>query len=416
MTPNLIMPDADSYFSREKAAGYNRQIIERTRVVVAGAGALGQWIMLCLALIGYPLVTCVDFDRFDESNATRSPFYGRGRFKAPCVAAGARRMCTARAGVCFRYFVGMVQQLGDILFREAQPVVVFSALDSQPGRLWLADRCRKASVPLVEGGFHGEHWNVSVFANSCDDAPCWACGQTDIEPRRVFSCEAYAREAESDGFIPATAPGAMALAACMVSLATQLLHGNDSLADCTLVTDLNRGKVQLMRRSCDSSCRLDHRVLARKAVQLTCNSRATVAELLRELEHVSDDAIVHLPASFIRVAPCVRCHESCLVNKPEWAIHQSPRCRACGGRFERSSDLPEQHGVLSQEASANLLEVSLADVGLGPGLLLCISGRDAPHTVALAGTSCGMLDAADLDSNNEHIPEGLSTFVDAPVS
>ena len=42
--------------------------------------------MLCLALIGYPRVTCVDMDWFEDSNATRSPFYCEGWPKARAVA------------------------------------------------------------------------------------------------------------------------------------------------------------------------------------------------------------------------------------------------------------------------------------------------------------------------------------------
>ena len=71
-------------YSREIAAGYEPRVIASATVILAGAGALAQFIALCLALIGFPNVIIVDMGHFDDvSNITRS---GRQRFGMPDTA------------------------------------------------------------------------------------------------------------------------------------------------------------------------------------------------------------------------------------------------------------------------------------------------------------------------------------------
>lgn len=378
-------PSARDRFSREAAAGYRREIIESANVVVAGAGALGQFLMLCLSLIGYPRVTCVDMDYFEESNATRSPFYSEGRAKAEAVTSGARAMCTATGDIVYRFAVGMIQRLGDALFTGPGRTVVLSAVDSQPARLWLAQRCRKHRVMLVEGGFYKERWNVSAFLNEDDSSPCWACGMDSFETARVFSCNTYAQQANTGGFIPATAPGAMSLASFQVGLMTQLLHGNHALADSTLAVDLHQATVRQMRRIVDPNCRVDHRVIAAEVVKIACKPQSTVRSLLRNVAALAGDAIVHLPASFVRVAPCTGCRNSVLVNHPEWSLQAPLRCRQCGGAFEPAQGMAEQHGMLSMATSESFLDTALETVGIGPGLHLDVEGQHEQITVAISG-------------------------------
>ena len=182
-------------------------------------------------------------DTFEESNGTRSPFYENGVTKAKATAVGALDMCTATGQRTYRYAVAPVQQLGDVVFESASAVI--SAVDCMMARTWLAQRTRKHRVPLIEGGFHGERMNSSTLLNASEDQPCWACGQEITSPGRVFSCDAYARRAEQSGFTPATAPGAMALAAIMTGQLTQILHGNHELANTTLAADLRMGTMRL---------------------------------------------------------------------------------------------------------------------------------------------------------------------------
>lgn len=374
--------EATERFSREAAAGYDREIIEEANVVLVGTGALGQFVALCLALIGYLRITFIDMDVFEESNATRSPFYCQGASKAKATAEGAARLCTATNEKHYRYGSTHVQRFGDAIFRGA--TAVLCAVDSQSGRGWLAQRCRLHGVPLIEGGFRAERWNVSTLLNGSDEEPCWACGQQLTASGRIFACDAYARNVELQGFIPATAPGAMGLAATMVGQLTQLLHGNHELANTTLAADLRLGIMRLSRRVSDPNCVLDHRV-AREVTDIPVTPDDTVAALLAEVEkHVSEPMVV-LPAPFIRNAACRGCHALASVQQPEWALDGPPLCTECGGTDERSEGVPEQHGYLARQTSTSIADLTLGQIGLGPRLLLRVEDESGVAMIRIGG-------------------------------
>ena len=347
------------WFSREEAAGYDRNVIDRANVILVGCGALGQFLALALALIGYPHVLFIDMDRFEESNISRSPFYRRGCNKAEAAALAAQRLCTATGPIRYRYANCMVQWLGDAVFRPGERTIVLLAVDGLPARWWVAERCRAMGVPLVEGGFHADRWNLSIFPNNAGD-PCWACSQGEIETGRVFSCDTYARQAIEAGFIPATAPGAMSLAAWQLAAATALAHGDSTLANTTVFGDLRTGRTQLMRSVANPDCSLGHAIACQDALQLDCRPEDSVGTLLAEAETLMPEPVVQLPASFIRTAPCGRCRRPVLVERPEWAVEGVPICASCGGSFIPGEGLLlEQHGSLSSQTCETILETPL---------------------------------------------------------
>ena len=391
------MDEHTERFSRERAAGYSREIIDRSDVVLAGCGALGQFVALVLALSGFPKITFIDMDIFEESNISRSPFFRLGWNKAKATALYAKQLCTATGSAVYAYSTDMVQRLGDAIFTRAPNTIVFAAVDNLAARFWLAQRCRLTGIPLVEGGFHAQRWNSSVFPNRNAKEPCWACDHAgERTSSRVFSCDAYARAAIRGGAIPATATGAMALAAHQVEAAIAMLHGDLTLASSTIFGHLRQGPSFVMKRIPNVDCALNHRIVVSEAVPLSTSPCDSVGQLLADVAQLVPAPIVGLPASFIRVAPCAQCRQPAVVEEPDWALEGPPVCGACGGRFERSTArVPEQHGMLSEPTSEDILNIPLSMLGLGPGLHVNVTGPKDRLTVRLAGNVTDFLTRAD---------------------
>ena len=150
----------DNYMSRERAAGYDPNRLQETRVLLVGAGALGQNLGLNLALSQVGRVAVVDFDEFEGHNATRSPCFPSpyerrrwGNSKAAVVAKKLRKLASWSEWPHVMFGTGPIQQFGDSFFHDA--TVVLSAVDSNTARAYIAGMCRKHRKPLVEGGFRG---------------------------------------------------------------------------------------------------------------------------------------------------------------------------------------------------------------------------------------------------------------------
>src|ERR1700690_1793765 len=72
---------------------WDQEKIAKCRLLVVGAGALGNEILKNAALLGFTQVVVVDLDRIEESNLSRAVLYRSedvGRFKAEAAACAYR--------------------------------------------------------------------------------------------------------------------------------------------------------------------------------------------------------------------------------------------------------------------------------------------------------------------------------------
>ena len=91
----LVIDDDDRYSRLRLIAWWDQDKLAASRVMVVGAGALGNEVLKNLALLGVGTVYLVDFDHIEESNLTRSVLFRHrdcGRPKAEAAAEALRDM------------------------------------------------------------------------------------------------------------------------------------------------------------------------------------------------------------------------------------------------------------------------------------------------------------------------------------
>lgn len=221
----LHVDDDDRYARLRLIPWWDQQRLERARVLVVGAGALGNEVLKNLALVGVGQLFVVDYDVVEAANLTRSVLFrarDRGRKKAEVAAAAARELnpdlrVTAIVG-------NVLTDVGLGLFRDAD--VVVGCLDNREARLWVNRACWKVSTPWIDGGIEELNGVVKVFTPP--DSPCYECAMTENDYRLLdlhYSCPLLRQEDLVAGRVPTVPTIASLIGGLQAQEALKLIHG-----------------------------------------------------------------------------------------------------------------------------------------------------------------------------------------------
>jgi molybdopterin/thiamine biosynthesis adenylyltransferase len=209
---------------------WNQEKIRETRVLVVGAGALGNEILKNLALLGFQRVIIVDLDRIEESNLSRAVLYRSsdvGEFKASAAARSFREL--ASDATVQPLAANLVHECGLGLFQWSD--LIIAGLDNREARLWINRAAWKMNRPWVDGAIEGINGVARVFVPGTP--PCYECtlGETDWELlNRRMSCNLLLREQDTAGKVPTTPTISSIIAGVQVQEALKLIHGLPTLA------------------------------------------------------------------------------------------------------------------------------------------------------------------------------------------
>ena len=151
--------------------------LARAKVLVIGAGALGNEIIKNLALLGVGNIFIVDLDRIENSNLSRSVLYqvtDSHHFKAETAARAAKEIFP---DLNVHHFNGNVAyDLGMGVFRWAD--VVLGGLDNREARLAINRYCWRVNRPWIDGAIEQIEGCARVFV---PDGPCYECTMSELD-------------------------------------------------------------------------------------------------------------------------------------------------------------------------------------------------------------------------------------------
>ncbi len=273
---------ADDRFSRFRLIDWwDQERIASARVLVVGAGALGNEILKNLALLGFRRILVVDLDRIELSNLSRGVLFREsdiGREKAEAAAAAVRSLYPQANVVGLR--ANVMQQLGLGVFDWAD--VILGGLDNREARLFLNRSAWKMGKPWVDGAIEGVNGVVRVFESG--RPACYECtlGAVDwaILERRM-SCNLLTRADEEQGKVATTPTTSSVIAGIQVQEALKLLHGLPTLSGKGYVFEGLRHTSYVTEYTPDPDCQ-SHYVFDR-VVRLKERSDTLTAEALCRL-------------------------------------------------------------------------------------------------------------------------------------
>jgi adenylyltransferase/sulfurtransferase len=353
--PNL---QKDRLGTFEFISWWERDKVRNAKVMIVGAGALGNEVIKNLALMGVGNIFIIDFDKIEAANLSRSVLFresDNNRSKAEVAAARAK---SVNPDVHVQYLNGDVTaQLGLGIVRRMD--VIIGCLDNREARLAVNRFAYWLNKPWVDGAIQELLGLVRVFVPG--QGACYECTLTEVAIRDLslrYSCPLLARANILKGKVPTTPTIASIIGGMQSQDALKLVHGlpvePGKVVHFNGMTNDMHTTSYNVRDDCESHWTYgDITELPARA------ERTTLDDLLRIARaDLGNDAIIELDQELITKLECPNCHTVDEVLKPLNDVsYEAGHCPTCGLLREATMT----HVITGDE---NFLHRTLASVGV----------------------------------------------------
>ena len=344
--------DFISWWERDKVAA--------AKVLVVGAGALGNEVVKNLTLMGVGQILVIDFDTIQAANLSRSVLFRESdtnRQKSKVVAARAKEL---NPDTRIQYLHGDVTtDLGLGIFRRMD--VIIGCLDNREARLAVNRFAHWMGKPWVDGAIQELLGLVRVFVPG--EGACFECTLTDQARRDLairYSCPLLARENILQGKVPTTPTIASIIGAMQSQEALKLIHGMDVQAGKVIhyngLTNHMHTTAYTHREDCES-----HWIYGDITELPISAQTATLKELLQIIKlDLGEEAVIELDQEIVLELECTQCKTVENTLSPMSKVSfESAHCPNCGNIRE----VKMTHLITGDE---DFLHHTLASVGIPP--------------------------------------------------
>lgn len=212
--------DGDPSSRQELIPGWDQEKIRDSRVLVVGAGALGNELIKNLILLGVGEIRVIDFDKVVHSNLSRSVLFTKEdadleRDKVKAVMVNGKKLDPYGYVkiVGYNLDVTNVDHTHEV-FKGID--VIFTALDNYEARLHVNNQAYYLGIPLIDGGMDGPMGHVQVVV-----PPYTSCLSCSLTPRdyKALSARLRCDGVPTDLFTPKT-PAVISTTAVVAGIMT----------------------------------------------------------------------------------------------------------------------------------------------------------------------------------------------------
>jgi adenylyltransferase/sulfurtransferase len=369
----IIIPDESRFDRFSLINWWDQNRLKAARILVVGAGALGNEILKNLALLGIGNIVVADMDRIENSNLSRSILFresDQGKFKAE-VAAKSLRDIYPHIHVT-PLVANILYGVGLGIFNWAD--IVIAGLDNREARLAINRNCWKLNKPWIDGAIEQLSGVARVFIPP--DGACYECtmSETDwkiIKLRRA--CAGLTRDQMLEGKVPTTPTSASVIAGIQCQEAIKILHGMKSFNGEGYVFNGVTHDSYIVSYDRKDDC-LSHETFG-EVTNTGFNSQSTtIRQMLQYVrEKLGASAVLDFHFDIITGFSCPNCAASVPVFKPMDALSEGELiCPAC-----QEKRIPElMHGINGTEP---YIDMTLAQIGIPAFDIIC--GRIGMNSV-----------------------------------
>jgi adenylyltransferase/sulfurtransferase len=378
MMDDRFVIDEDRYSRFRLIAWWDQDKLAAARVLVVGAGALGNEVLKNLALLGVGTTHVIDFDRIETSNLTRAVLFRQrdcGRGKAEAAVETLRDMNPDARFV--PWSANVITDVGLGLFRDAD--VVIGCLDNREARLWVNRCCWKVGTPWIDGGIQEINGVVKVFVPP--DSACYECAMTEMDYRLInlrYSCPLLRQEDLQAGKVPTAPTISSMIGGLQTQEALKLVHGMPVAQGQALVYNGVANQFYTTQFQRREEC-LSHETYE-DILELPVTSRHTARELFAAAERAGlRPGALDLDRDLVVAIDCQQCGRSQPVMRSLQAVGiREADCPVC-----RESARPRLvHGIAADDP---LAEEPLERLGIPPYDIVRVVTEAGQRPCLLAG-------------------------------
>jgi adenylyltransferase/sulfurtransferase len=356
--PNL---KKDRLGTFEFISWWERETVQAARVMVVGAGALGNEVLKNLALMGVGYLFIVDFDDIEAANLSRSVLFREGDSGQPKAEVAARRIKELNPDVSVQYFQGDVTtELGLGLFRRMDAVV--GCLDNREARLAINRFTYWLGMPWVDGAIQELLGLVRVFGPG--HGACYECTLTEQARREMsarYSCPLLARHNILLGKVPTTPTISSIIGAMQAQEALKLIHrlpvNYGSVTHFNGMTNEMHTTIYVEREDCESHWTYGNIIELPDCTAENTTLREMLTIARRDL---GAEAALELNQEIVLELECPTCQTRTEVFRPVSRVSfEEGICPTCG-------NLRQVHMTHLITGSEPFLERTLWSIGVPP--------------------------------------------------
>lgn len=371
---------------------WDQQKIQAARVLVVGAGALGNEILKNLALLGFLKVVVVDVDYIETSNLSRSVLFRTsdvGLSKASAIARGYSELLPEAS--VQPLVANVMQDCGLGLFAWAD--LILAGLDNREARLWINRAAWKVGRPWIDGAIEGINGVARVFLPK--QPPCYECtlGETDwaILNRRM-SCNLLLHEPNPQGRTPTTPTISSIIGGVQVQEAVKALHGLPTLAGKGYVFEGLHHTSYVVEYTENPDC-MSHDTLENIVHLPQRSSEITLGQLLErgQADTAAHEVVVEFSRDVIHRLVCPRCGSEEEVFVPVGAIDRDRgRCIACS-ELAGEPLMRAVHTLTGYKGESALTNRTLDTLGLPLFDIFTVRSNNSELSYCLDGDAAAVL-------------------------
>lgn len=310
---------------------WERDKVKEAKVMIIGAGALGNEVAKNLALMGIGHLYILDFDVIEAANLSRSVLFRERDNDRPKAEIAAARLRELNPDIQIQYLNGDVRtQVGLGVFRRMDAIV--GCLDNREARLAVNRFCHWLGKPWVDGAIQELLGLVRVFVP--EEGACFECTLTEQARREIsmrYSCPLLARANILLGKVPTTPTIASIIGGMQAQEALKLIHGMPVEAGKVVhfngMTNTMHTTSYVQREDCESHWSYGDIIELDKSAEDT-----TLIEMLQIARgDLGPDAILELDQELVLALECRKCETIEEVMLPISEVSfDAAHCPSCG--------------------------------------------------------------------------------------